>query len=164
MRAWSVLFLLTLLGCSPVSEQPTAVVAPTSAPVKLLRPTPTGPAPTVPTTTPSALPIITPTRLTPIDNTTLQEMRALQASDPAADLEQSRQRGDYRFAAIHQNGLFVPGVKNDTVPSIVKQYGVKVICEIPDQNPTNEQEQLWQVARSYAGRYNGLLLIRLKGG
>ncbi len=49
------------------------------------------------------------------------------------------------------------------VPSVVKPYGVKLMCQMPDYNRTEEQDQLWPIALSYAGGYNTLLLTKLEG-
>lgn len=164
MKIWPTLILLSLAGCSSHFEQSAIVSAPHSETSKLARPTPTSVITAVSPPTPATPPVETSHTPAPNGNAVLQTIRKLQTADPAADLEQAWQSGDYKFAALESNGLYVPGVKSNRVPSIMKQYGVKLICEVPDYNRTEEQDQLWPIAISYARRYNSLLLTKLKGG
>jgi hypothetical protein len=86
---------------------------------------------------------------------------ALEAADPAADVEAALARGDHRVYAIQGELLEAPGVTGDWRALPKGAY----VVTVPGTNAaagSKYQLRFQMLARAYAAKYNPLLLSRLK--
>lgn len=86
-----------------------------------------------------------------------QALRRIGDADPAKDFDEAIKNRDFRFVGIHGYALIVPGVEN-YYERYEKSNGVKTIEGTGDVILNEEHEQLQNKARSYAEKYNMLLL------
>jgi hypothetical protein len=88
------------------------------------------------------------------------QIRSLQAADVSAEVAAAVSKGDFRFVGVMGLALAVPGVP-DYQDKYAAKYGVRVIEHTSDAIESSEHAQLQEVARTYAERYNKLLLTRI---
>lgn len=88
------------------------------------------------------------------------QLQSLQSADVGADVAAAVFRGDFRFVGVMGYALAVPAVP-DYHEKYAARHDVRVIENTSDAIESPEHEQLQQVARDYAERYNKLLLSRL---
>ena len=88
------------------------------------------------------------------------QIAQLESADVAKEVEDATARGDYRFVALHNIGLIVPGVLD--YHATYGKYGHRFVPNTSDCVVGDEHWRLQGVADRYAERYNTLLLAKIK--
>ncbi len=83
-------------------------------------------------------------------------------ANPAADLQQAWAKGDLRFVGVHGYSLSTPGVNRGEDGGFIHLVGINPIEGTTDFIRFSAQEELNEVADSYANRYNSMLFQKLK--
>lgn len=87
---------------------------------------------------------------------------SVQFTSPNEDLKKTLAQQDKRFIGIRSYALVIPGITGGPSNEEVKRYGYRVVAGTTDALSAPWQSELQSRARSYAERYNRLLMEELK--
>ena len=89
------------------------------------------------------------------------ELRSLNITNPASDIETNLANKDFRFVGICGIVCYTPGIATDNF-HLVEKYGVRFLAGTSDLIEGLEHEELMKTAASYAKSYNELLVLKLR--
>jgi hypothetical protein len=92
----------------------------------------------------------------------VQKLQWLDAADPQADARQAVKTGDLRLLGMATRSINIPGVKADQVIKYDEKCGFQLIDGISDVVRNDEHLRLMQKARSYALKYNTVIMSYCK--
>lgn len=88
-------------------------------------------------------------------------LRSLNLQNPEQDVNANSAKRDLRFICICGYACYTPGVDKDDL-SMTEKYGKRCLDGTSDVVEGDEHGKLIETARTYAEKYNGILLTQLK--
>ncbi|MFT6372519.1 MAG: hypothetical protein ACJAZT_001263 [Gammaproteobacteria bacterium] len=92
----------------------------------------------------------------------VQKLQWLDAADPLADAQQAVKTGDLRLLGMATRSINIPGVDADQVMKYDEKCGYQLIDGFTDVVSSDEHLRLMQKARSYALKYNSIIMTYCK--
>jgi hypothetical protein len=92
----------------------------------------------------------------------VQMLQWLDAADPQADAQQAVKTGDLRLLGMATRSINIPGVEADQVMKYEAKCGYQLIDGFSDVVSSDEHLRLMQKARSYALKYNTIIMTYCK--